>query len=80
MPSVTSDWDSGEAEADAQPGRAMKGIPPQHFGATLGLGFLHRGESRTRPSTRLGKLLSDTDLLPTGQRLEGGLGHPELAA
>lgn len=56
----------------------MQGIPPQRFSAALGLGFLQGGDSRTRPSTGLGRFLSDTDLLPTGQQAEGGLGHPEL--
>lgn len=66
--------DSGEAEADAQPGRATQRIAPHHFSATLSLGFLHHGDSRTPPSTRLGTFLSDTNLLPTGQQVGSWFG------
>jgi len=65
---------SGQAEADAQPGRAMQCIAPHPFSATLNSGFLHHGDSRTLPSTRLGTFLGDADLLLRGQLVGNWLG------
>lgn len=62
--------ESGEEDVDAQP---MQYIAPHHFSATLNLGLLHPGDSRTLPRARLGTSLSDTDLLPAGRKLVWGI-------